>query len=56
MAEKQTKICPLLAIASIGSSWSCSRIEECCAFWSTADMECAMLSIADAAQDMVNGS
>lgn len=56
MAEKPTKICPLLSIASIGNSWSCSCIEECCAFWSMNDRECAMLSIADAVRDVGYGS
>lgn len=52
MRELPTNVCPLLAIASIGtSSGSAICIEERCAFWSCGDLECAIHAIADAIRE-----
>lgn len=57
MREPPTNICPLLAIASIGSTYGPSVcIEERCAFWSYGDCECAVHTIVDAIREVADGS
>jgi len=53
MREPQTNICPLLAIASIGSnSGPPICVEERYAFWSFGDSECAIHAIASAIREV----
>jgi len=51
MKQPPTNICPLLAIASIGSNGQPVCIKDRCALFSLADGECALLAIADAIRD-----
>lgn len=53
MREPPTNICPLLAIASIGSTSGPSVcVKDRCALFSLADGECALLAIADAIREV----
>lgn len=53
MREPPTNICPLLAIASIGSSSGPSVcIEERCALWNYDGSECALVSIPYSIQEI----
>lgn len=48
MRQPPTNICPMLAIAGIGStSGSAECIEDRCAWWNYAASECAIVSLAD---------
>lgn len=48
MRQPPTNICPLRAIASIGtSSGPAECIEDCCAWWSAAADECAVVALAE---------
>lgn len=52
MSQPPTNICPLLAIAAIGTSRGPSVcIKECCALWDFGENECVLHSIADAIRE-----
>lgn len=52
MRELPTNICPLLAIASIGStSGPAVCVKDRCALFSFVDSKCALLAIADAIRE-----
>lgn len=55
MREAPTNICPLLAIASAGSSGTPSCIEEHCALWDYVDNDCALVSIPFAIRAISDG-
>ena len=56
MKQPPTNICPLLAIASIGStSGPPVCVKDRCALFSLADGECALLAIASAIRETGNG-
>lgn len=56
MRELPTNICPLLAIASIGSNSGPSVcIGERCALWDFADNECTLVSIPVAIRKVADG-